>query len=274
MSATYSQPVVAWQPTSASGDEHVWLFPPLEDQSHTNSPQVAQMPQVRRRFLETLSTVALYLNSTTHETTIVDEIIHRKIIEPTSAVYSAEALVLIDAELASEISEPGHPKVIAGRDVRRLVDDLVEWLGITRGDVASIGGFSRRNISNWVTRGAYPKTVRHILAVHSFVSSLVRHLGLDGARHWILENAGGQATDNASVVAMLGDHQRIAELVSAASSLLFAAPRRRSQLEMLSEEDEIDALGAANSEFKSNAEQRTRQPQTPIKLAPKPARRR
>ena len=166
--------------------------------------------------------------------------IHRELMHPTSARYSTETLFIAQVSCETHAATVGRPKAIPGEEIRRVVEDLAEWLGITRTEVAEVGRFNRRSISNWATKGAYPSTVRHLLAVHALVSAVIARLGVDGARQWINSQAGGASAEAASIVAMLSDDDRIGELVSEASGFLFVTPPRLSQFAELALEEDVE----------------------------------
>lgn len=74
----------------------------------------------------------------------------------------------------------------SARRALKAVQELQSWLSISASEVTRLGGFARRNLSNWQTgRGAYGASSRHLLAVHALVSQLVKVQGREGALLWL-----------------------------------------------------------------------------------------
>jgi hypothetical protein len=249
-----------FQPTLASNDDIGFLL------TSDVTFETERVPSVRWKFLTTLSAVATVLNGASPPTPIAVKNVHREVFRPTSARYASEDWAIEEAGVIAPGVDAARPKAISGQKIRRAVEDLVEWLGMTRGDIATVGGFNRRSISNWTTKGAYPATVRHLLGVHSYVSAVVDALGVEGARQYIAMQAGGEWEEPASVVEMLRDQSRVGELISGAAGFLFASAPRQSQFADLALEDDVEVAAP-------NPKPTDRGRRSPIRVSPKPVRR-
>ncbi|SRR6266536_1080923 len=117
--------------------------------------------------------------------------------------------------------------VTESRTIRALttITELGDWLNLSHKGVAELCRFSLRASRYWgsgQTENPRPTTVRHLYDVHSFVESLVRRLGVQGARGWLsLPSDLGEPR-----IDVLSTEQGVKELLREASRVLFAeAPR-------------------------------------------------
>lgn len=167
------------------------------------------------------------------------------------------------AQYPAHIDRPKHREnVVHGETVLGVVTDLRSWLGITKTQVAELGGFDRRNLSNWERGGAYPSTVRHLLSVHALVGAIVDKLGQGHAMAWLMARAEGPDSGAASVVRLLSDSQRLSTVAKSASRFLYETPNRPSQYEDL-------AFEADSTEGEAPRVARTTKPVIQVARPPK-----
>ena len=101
------------------------------------------------------------------------------------------------------------------------VGDLQSILRLNTEQVSQIGGFSRRNISNWVRGTATPhrSTVNHLMAVHSLVRASHRAIGA-GFTAWLHD----QIPAGEDLVSHLSTPEGLAAVTREARSLMFTVP--------------------------------------------------
>lgn len=183
---------------------------------------------------------------------------------PSCAVYTlinpAQALVNVtplgNESTAIYFLTPGlRPRVVRVRDSQRLmpsttspprevraseavhaVRDLVDWLEVSRDEVAEICGFSLRASHYW-TGGVTPRptTTRRLYEVHSLIRSLVKAIGSAETRNWLrgADRSGTQRLE------LLGEADGPARLTRAAAEFLFELPyRERPRSEPLEDLDD------------------------------------
>lgn len=224
-----------WQQTQAT--DTVSSLHSLENQSGVISG-TPRATQLQKSFVA-FSALASVLAGTSVGTSSGVEPFRWVVVRAMSATVGTDLLMgelrtpfasLVESEDQPELIT--HPNAVPGSVVLGVVQELQGWLGVNRSQVAEIGGFDRRNLSNWSRSGAYPSTIRHMLSVHALVSSIVQALGVDGARTWLAAQT-AQLVSRASVapglVDLLGDDEKVNALVSAASGLLFVVPARSNQ---------------------------------------------
>jgi len=242
---------MTWYPTQAT--DNVSGLPPLENQSViTDTPRVTHL----QKSFVALGALASVLAGTTAGTSSGIEPFHWVVLRATSASVSTDLLrgglrwaftPIVKSDDATE--KTTNAAAVPGSIVLGVIGELQSWLGVNRTQVAEIGGFDRRNLSNWSKSGAYPSTIRHLLSVHALVSSIVQTLGVEGARTWLAAQTAqivGTTSATPGVKDLLGDDEKVSALVSAASGLLFALPARASQYADMAfdETKEVSSLNA------------------------------
>jgi len=144
----------------------------------------------------------------------------------------------------------------------QAVDDLAAWLQISATEVAEIGRFARRNLSNWrAGSGAYGASSRHLLSVHALVSQLINALGQDRARLWL---AAGTANGQPRLDRLAVGEDGLREVFAAAEPMLFPVTRPSGPLladhDLVPDEDDsakFDAVPRTPEAFR-RAPRRTR----------------
>lgn len=103
------------------------------------------------------------------------------------------------------------------------IADVGLWLNRSQKEVAELCRFSLRASRYWgsgETASPRPSTVRHLYEVHSFVNSLVRTMGRQGARYWLTQ----PSITGDLRLEVLGHENGTTALLREASADLFAEP--------------------------------------------------
>jgi hypothetical protein len=126
-------------------------------------------------------------------------------------------------------------------EARLAVAELMRWLRRSREEVASICGFSLRTSRYWdVGKTPRPSTVRHLFDVHALVSSLVRALGMQGARAWLDQ----RGTRGARRIEELRTDAGLTTVLREASRFIFAEVPLPEVARPIAEEAVIEAASA------------------------------
>jgi len=88
------------------------------------------------------------------------------------------------------VREPVPQQMRGQAESSVIVEDLVDWLGITYEQLAKAVGLSRGVLFYWRRPGATPRpsSIRQVQRLHSVVSLLVRRFGVSGAQAWLRSN--------------------------------------------------------------------------------------
>ena len=142
------------------------------------------------------------------------------------ALSPSGAAAMVDSHGPS--SEVKAAAGIPGSTVLGVVDDLCQWLGLTKTQIATVGQFDRRSLSNWKRQDAYPSTVRHLMGVHAVVGAIVSKLGREGGIAWLAGRANGMA-----LASVLADEREVVRIAREAAPFLYQTPPRESQYDGL-----------------------------------------
>jgi len=125
--------------------------------------------------------------------------------------------------------------------VLAAVDEIRSVLALSTDEVCRVGGFNRRNLSNWAgEKTPHQSTVRHLLEAHTLVRAGVRAWGGEGFRSWVLE----RVPDEGDLVSLLSDGPALKTLVRSFTAERAEQPR----LPRLSDELELESSGPVEAQ--------------------------